>query len=75
MQRFDTLTEAEMNEIAAIAESHGMSQEHLQAIAKAPRRFEPDAALDDAERGFVKPERKSGQAFHFGESQSGVRHP
>lgn len=73
MHRFDKLTEADMNGIAAIAASHGMSPERLQAIAKAPRRFEPDAALDDAERGFVKSERKHGQAFHFGESQSGTR--
>lgn len=73
MQRFDKLTNAEINEMAAIAESYDMSPERLQEIAKKPAQFEPNATLDDAERGFVETGRRFGQVFHFGESRTGAR--
>ena len=64
------LTEAEMSNLVAIAESYGMRPEHLRVIAQEPPHVNRDAGTASAE-----PERTIDRRFHFGESQSGPRRP
>ena len=64
------LTEAEMSDVVAIAESYGMRPANLREIAQ-----ELPHVNREAGTAKVETERTIDRRFHLGESQSGPRRP
>ena len=64
------LSEAEMSDVVAIAESYGMRPAHLREIAQESPHVNREAGM-----ARVEPEHTIDRPFHFGESQSGPRRP
>lgn len=75
MLRFDDMTEDKLTRLAEVASSHGMSAEHLLAVAQGRPKFEQDVRVASVARGVAKPVSKIGKSFHFGESRVGFRRP